>query len=113
MLMNTHLKQSTMYSAQYFNCKQHDAYRVHKNLHALAKKDADKISINTRMSINTNHRYMSKPHMVNEITLLRATIRENEKKIEHLEKMIKEDNRYTTLDETTHQDRLCKKTIMI
>ena len=33
---------------------------------------------------------MSKPHMVNEITLFQATIRENEKTIEHLEKMIKD-----------------------
>ena len=50
------------------------------------------------MSININHWYMSKPHMVNEITLFQATIRENEKTIEHLEKIIK-DMTFTLLSE--------------
>ena len=44
--------------------------------------------------------------MINEIVFLRATIGEKEKRIRHLEKMIKQDDRSTILNESYHEDMI-------
>ena len=74
------------------------------NLIAIAKKEA--ATEHKRMSINTNHRYMSKPKMIKEITCLRAVLKEHKQRISQLEKMIECDHRSTALDETIHKDML-------
>ena len=49
------------------------------------------------LSLNTNHRFISKPQLLNEIATLRTTIEDENKKIALLEKIIEADNRSIAL----------------
>ena len=52
----------------------------------------------------TNHRYMTKSLMINQITYLRNKTREKEIYIKNLEKKIENDQHSTPLDDGLHQD---------
>ena len=94
--------QCTIVQEQGVKCSACSSYR--KSLQLLSKYHAEPFAKD--ISKKTNHRFLSKPTLINEVSILRAAVYEKDRKIEYLQKMIAADNRAISLDDNEHNDML-------